>query len=183
MKLTRKAAPVVALATTLALTLAACAQSDRTSNSSSSSGGDVKDTITFGAAGAPELFDPFYATDGETFRVTRQMMEGLVGIKPGTADIEPELATKWEASADGKEWTFTLREGVKFWDGEAFNAAAVCYNMERMSDQNEVAAGGPAGYWADVMGGFKKDGADALYQGCTAKDDMTAVIKISRATS
>ncbi len=183
MKLTRKAAPV-ALATTLALTLAACAQSDRnSSDDASSGGGDVKDTITFGAAGAPELFDPFYATDGETFRVTRQMMEGLVGIKPGTADIEPELATKWEASADGKEWTFTLREGVKFWDGEAFNAEAVCYNFERMFDQNEVAQGGPAGYWADVMGSFKTDAANALYQSCSAKDDMTAVIKISRATS
>ena len=97
------------------------------------------------------MFDPFYATDGETFRVTRQMMEGLVGIKPGTADIEPELATQWEASEDGKQWTFTLREGVKFWDGEAFNAEAVCYNFERMFDQNEVAAGGPAAYWSDVM--------------------------------
>jgi peptide/nickel transport system substrate-binding protein len=182
MKLTRKAAPV-ALATTLALTLTACAQSNRDSGGGSTASGDTKDTITFGAAGAPDVFDPFYATDGETFRVTRQMMEGLVGIKPGTADIQPELATKWEASADGKEWTFTLREGVKFWDGEAFNADAVCYNFERMSDQNEVAAGGPAGYWADVMGGFKKDGADALYQGCTAKDATHAVVKISRATS
>src|SRR5688500_3857218 len=142
MKLTRKAAPV-ALATTLALTLAACAQSDRNTDDPSASGGDVKDTFTFGAAGAPELFDPFYATDAAPFRVTRQMMEGLVGIKPGTADIEPELALSWEASADGKEWTFKLREGVKFWDGEAFNAEAVCYNMERMFDQNEVAAGGP----------------------------------------
>ncbi|WP_270887495.1 ABC transporter substrate-binding protein [Pedococcus sp. 5OH_020] len=185
MKLTRKAAPV-ALATTLALTLAACAQSDRGSSSSSKSsgsGGNVKDTITFGAAGAPELFDPFYATDGETFRVTRQMMEGLVGIKPGTADIQPELATSWEASADGKEWTFKLRNGVKFWDGEAFNAAAVCYNMDRMFDQNEVAQGGPAGYWSDVMGAFKSDAKNALYQSCSAKDDMTAVIKISRPTS
>ncbi len=183
MKLTRKTTPVV-LATTLALTLTACAQSDRGSSSgSSSSGGAVKDTITFGAAGAPELFDPFYATDGETFRVTRQMMEGLVGIKPGTADIQPELATSWEASADGKEWTFKLRQGVKFWDGEAFNAAAVCYNFERMFDQNVVAQGGPAGYWADVMGSFKTDAKNALYQGCTTKDDMTAVIKISRATS
>ena len=183
MKLTRKTTPVV-LATTLALTLTACAQSDRESGSGSSSGGgDTKDTITFGAAGAPELFDPFYATDGETFRVTRQMFEGLVGIKAGTADIEPELATSWEASADGKEWTFKLREGVKFWDGEAFNAEAVCYNFERMFDQNEVAAGGPAGYWADVMGAFKSDAANALYQSCSAKDDMTAVVKISRATS
>ena len=183
MKLTRRTTPVV-LATTLALTLTACAQSDReASTGGSSSGGDTKDTITFGAAGAPELFDPFYATDGETFRVTRQMMEGLVGIKPGTADIEPELATSWEASADGKEWTFKLREGVKFWDGEAFNAEAVCYNFERMFDQNEIAQGGPAGYWADVMGSFKTDAANALYQGCSAKDDMTAVVKISRPTS
>jgi peptide/nickel transport system substrate-binding protein len=183
MKFTRKAAPVAATAA-LALTLTACAQSDRESGSGSSSGGgDVKDTITFGAAGAPELFDPFYATDGETFRVTRQMMEGLVGIKPGTADIQPELAESWESSSDGKEWTFKLRNGVKFWDGEPFNAAAVCYNFERMFDQNEVAAGGPAGYWADVMGSFKSDAANALYQGCTAKDDMTAVIKISRPTS
>jgi peptide/nickel transport system substrate-binding protein len=183
MKLTRKAAPV-ALATALALTLTACAQSNRDSGSgSTASSGDTKDTITFGAAGAPDVFDPFYATDGETFRITRQMMEGLVGIKPGTADIQPELATKWEASADGKEWTFTLREGVKFWDGEAFNAEAVCYNFERMSDQNDVAIGGPAGYWADVLGGFKKDGADALYQSCSATDPTHAVVKISRATS
>lgn len=182
MKLTRKATPVV-LATTLALTLAACAQSERDSGGTPTAGGDTKDTITFGAAGAPELFDPFYATDGETFRVTRQMMEGLVGIKPGTAEIEPELATSWEASADGKEWTFKLRDGVKFWDGEAFNAAAVCYNFERMFNQNAVAQGGPAGYWADVIGSFKSDAANALYQSCAAKDDMTAVVKISRATS
>ena len=52
-----------------------------------------------------------------------------------------------------------------------------------MFDQNEVAAGGPAGYWADVMGSFKSDAANALYQGCAAKDDMTAVIKITRPTS
>ena len=183
MKLTRKAAPV-ALVAAVALTLSACAQSDRNSgDKGSSSGGDLKDTITFGAAGAPELFDPFYATDGETFRVTRQMMEGLVGIKPGTAEIQPELATSWTPSDDGKTWTFKLRDGVKFWDGTPFNADAVCYNMERMFDQNEVAAGGPAGYWADVMGAFKSDAKDALYQGCTAQDDMTAVIKISRPTS
>jgi peptide/nickel transport system substrate-binding protein len=52
-----------------------------------------------------------------------------------------------------------------------------------MSDQNDVAIGGPAGYWADVMGGFKKDGADALYQSCSATDPTHAVVKISRATS
>ena len=53
--------------------------------------------------------DPFYATDGETFRVTRQMFEGLVGIKAGSAEVEPELAERWEPAADGTNWTFTLR--------------------------------------------------------------------------
>jgi peptide/nickel transport system substrate-binding protein len=32
------------------------------------------------------VFDPFYASDGETFRITRQIFQGLLGIKPGTAD-------------------------------------------------------------------------------------------------
>ena len=138
MKLMRKV-PIV-LMTAAALTVTACAQSERESGNEATgaAGGDLKDTLTFGAAGAPKLFDPFYATDGETFRVTRQMFEGLVGIKAGSAEIEPELAEKWEPDASGTNWTFTLREGVKFTDGEPFNADAVCQNFERMFDQNDA---------------------------------------------
>ncbi|MGO4244378.1 ABC transporter substrate-binding protein, partial [Janibacter sp. RAF20_2_2] len=99
----RKAAPLAALAAT-ALTLSACAQSDR---DDSGSGGDTGGTFTFGAAGAPEVFDPFYATDGETFRITRQIFEGLVEVKPGSAELGPGLAESWEPSEDGKTWTFT----------------------------------------------------------------------------
>ena len=91
----RKATPVAVLAVA-ALALTACAQSDRDdsgSDTGSTSGSDGgTSTFTFGAAGAPKVMDPFYATDGETFRVTRQMFEGLVGIKAGSAEIEPELA-------------------------------------------------------------------------------------------
>ena len=148
MKLTRRAATPVVLASTLALTLAACA-SDRdattssTSSGSSAGSGTTAETFTFGAAGAPEVFDPFYASDGETFRVTRQMMQGLLGIKAGSAEAEPELAESWEPSADGLSWTFKLRQGVTFTDGEKFDAAAVCYNFDRMYAQNEAAAWGP----------------------------------------
>ena len=59
------------------------------------------------------------------------MFEGLVGAAPGTTDVEPLLATKWETAADGKSHTFTLREGVKFHDGTDFNAEAVCANFDR----------------------------------------------------
>ena len=173
----RKAAPLAALAAT-ALTLSACAQSDR--DDSGSGGGDTDGTFTFGAAGAPEVFDPFYASDGETFRVTRQIFEGLVEVEEGSSEIGPGLAEKWEPSKDGKTWTFTLRKGVKFSDGETLDAQAVCDNFERMADQNETAQAGPAEYWAYSMEGF---GKDSLYRSCEASDDQTVVLKIARATS
>jgi len=50
---------------------------------------------------------------------------------PGSAEpYTPCLATSWEVSDDGMEWTFNLREGVTFHDGEPFNAEAVKYSIE-----------------------------------------------------
>lgn len=62
--------------------------------------------------------------------------EGLLRAAPpgSSEDFEPLLATAWEASSDGLSWTFTLREGVKFHDGEAFNAQAVKTALERTMD-------------------------------------------------
>ena len=177
----RKAAPVVAL-TVAALALTACASSSRDSGTDSSAAAGGTGTFTFGAAGAPKLFDPFYATDGETFRVSRQIFDTLVSIKDGTADLEPGLAEKWEPSADGKDWTFTLRKGVKFTDGTDFNAEAVCKNFERMFDQNEAGAAA-AEYWADTMGAFKSDAANSLYKGCKAEGDDKVVLSVTAATS
>src|SRR6478609_2614896 len=150
--------------------------------SSGGGGGETDQTFTFGAAGAPAVLDPLYASDGETFRVVRQMMEGLVGFKPGTADVEPLLAESWEQSEDGLTWTFKIRQGVKFSDGTALDAKAVCYNLDRM--YNQTGAGiTQAQYWSDTMGGFKgqkdKTGAPvpSVYESCTASDAGDAVIK------
>lgn len=175
----RRTAATLAAAVLTASTLASCAESQR---DDSSGGGGDDGTFVFGAAGAPEMFDPFYATDGETFRVTRQMFQGLVGIEPGTAEVVPELATEWTPNDDGTEWTFELRDDVTFHDGTDFNAEAVCANFERMFDQNE--AGQTAGeYWGYVMGSFKNDAANSLYQGCEATDEFEATISISGPTS
>jgi peptide/nickel transport system substrate-binding protein len=193
------------LAATLAVSMAACASSDRGSESSGSStaaagseassagsaaGGpsDPNGQIIFGAAGAPATFDPLYASDGETFRVTRQMTEGLTSFKPGTADVVPALAESWESSADGLTWTFKLRDGVKFHDGTDFNAEAVCYNLDRMYSQTGAGAAN-AQYWSDGMGGFKdqldKSGAPvpSVYASCAPQGTDTAVITLTRYTS
>ena len=168
----------------VALSLTACAQSER-DDTGSQGQGKVGGTMTFGAAGAPEVFDPFYATDGETFRVTRQIFDGLVTYKPGTADVAPQLAERWESSSDGLKWTFHLRKGVKFHDGTDFNAEAVCYNFERMFDQKGAGQSESVStYWIDNLGpGFKDGAKPALYKSCEAPDAETAVVNVTRVTS
>ncbi len=167
----------VAVVGSLALAATSCAESDRSGDES----GETS-TFTFGAAGAPEMFDPLYATDGETFRVTRQMFQGLLGIEPGSAEVVPELATEWSSNEDGTEWTFQLRDDVTFHDGTEFNAEAVCANFDRMFEQNK-AGQVAAEYWGYVMGGFSNDPKSSLYESCEATGDYEAVVTITRATS
>ena len=60
---------------------------------------------------------------------------------PGSAEIlSPKLATSWESNPEATEWTFKLREGVKFHDGEPFNAEAVKYSIEKIKELGVGAA-------------------------------------------
>jgi peptide/nickel transport system substrate-binding protein len=58
------------------------------------------------------------------------MYDSLVRVDP-KGNIIPWLAEKWTTSADGKAVTFNLRQGVKYHDGTAFDAASVKWNIER----------------------------------------------------
>ena len=169
----------LAVAGAVVVSLAACAQSQR----GDAAGGQTGGTLTFGAAGQPDLFDPFYASDGETFRVSRQIFEGLVGFAPGSSDIEPELATEWAAGEDGRTWTFTLRTGVKFHDGTDFNAEAVCANFDRWYTQTG-AGQNPAlsYYWIENFGGFADGAQPSLFESCTTQGPGTAVVRLTRST-
>src|SRR5829696_730146 len=187
----KKARRTLVLAAVAAITvgLSSCASSERDSGGgdNNANGASSKDTLVFGAAGEPKLFDPAFASDGETFRVLKQIYEGLVRTKQGSADIEPALATKWEGSPDGKDWTFTLRDGVKFQDGTPFNAEAVCFNFERWYNfTGTLQSPDVSAYWQDTFGGFKKnespDTPPSLYKSCTAKDEKTVVIGLTSST-
>ena len=180
---------VLAAVAAVTVALSGCASSDREDDTGGgdSTSASSKDTIVFGAAGEPKLFDPAFATDGETFRVLKQIFEGLVKTKQGSAEIEPGLATKWESSPDGKQWTFTLREGVKFTDGTTFDAEAVCYNFNRWYNFSGVLQSPDvSAYWQDTFGGFaKNESADlpsSIYKSCDATNATTAVLSLTTST-
>jgi peptide/nickel transport system substrate-binding protein len=142
-------------------------------------------TLIFAGASDPTYLDPALVSDGESFRVTEQIFEGLVKLKPGTTKVVADLATGWKSSKDGKTWTFTLRKGVKFHDGTAFNAKAVCSNFDRWYNWTGPFQDSSASYYYQAaFGGFKKNESSKLspplYRSCAAKGNSTAVIKLTR---
>ncbi len=169
----------------VAVTLSACASSDRDSGGEGGGEEQTGGTLVFGAAGDPAHFDPAFASDGETFRIARQIHEGLLTNELGGTDPEPQLAEDYEVSEDGLEYTFTLREGVKFHDGTDFNAEAVCFNFERWYNFEGLAQSPSASsYYQDVFGGFASTPETPnIYAGCEATDESTAVVTLNRVTS
>ncbi|HEX2660749.1 MAG TPA: ABC transporter substrate-binding protein, partial [Polyangia bacterium] len=75
--------------------------------------------------------DPARASDIESLEVAEQVFGRLVRFAAGRLEPEPDLATRWSVSADGRTWTFDLRPGVQFHDGTPFNADAVVFSFER----------------------------------------------------
>lgn len=64
------------------------------------------------------------------FSLTRTVFNTLIQYDHKTLEPQPELATAWEVSPDGKTYTFTLRTDVKFHDGRAFTAADVVADIK-----------------------------------------------------
>src|SRR5436309_12068524 len=83
-----------------------------------------------------DILDPHSAGGWVTWRVSKQMHEGLIDEDLTQANVPypkliPKLATSWDISKDALTYTFQLRKGVKFHDGTPFDAAAVKFNVER----------------------------------------------------
>lgn len=143
--------------------------------------------VTFIYAGAadPTYLDPAIVSDGESFRIARQVFDTLVQLAPGTTRLQPALATRWRPSRDGKTWTFTLRRGVRFHDGTAFNAAAVCANFNRWYNWTGPFQDASASYYyRQLFGGFRRNEASGvgapLYRSCRAAGRYVAIIRLNR---
>lgn len=115
--------------------------------------------LVYGATGDPVNLEPGNITDGNSLIVQEQIYDRLLDFKPGTAELQPSLATSWSSDAAGQVWTFKLRSDVRFHDGTPFDAQAVAFNFRRWWD-----AADPQGYrqagkvyeiWTALLGGIK----------------------------
>jgi peptide/nickel transport system substrate-binding protein len=82
----------------------------------------------------PKTFNPMLVAD-DASETVRYLTGGvLVRLNRSTQKLEPELATWWKVSDNGKTISFTLRPNLRFSDGTPFTAADVAYTMEKMMD-------------------------------------------------
>jgi len=129
-------------------------------------------TFIFGRGGDSIQLDPAVVTDGESFRVTGQILEPLFQYEDGGTKPIPALGISYEVSDDGLEWTVDLRRGVKFHDGTPFNADAVVLNFERQwkTDHPLHFESATYAYYEYMWGGFDDD---SIITNIEAVDDYT----------
>jgi len=118
--------------------------------------------FTFASSGDAAALDPWNVVDDNSLQVTQQIFETLVTYDTQSFDIKPALATSWSVSADKKQWTFKLRDGVKFHDGTDFNSDAVVFNFERarltkFKYRNAQPIADDYNYYQSMWGGFDDD--------------------------
>lgn len=135
--------------------------------------------FTFGTGSDPLGFDPALVSDTESYRVTRQVMEGLLTIDSVTGDPAPSLATAWTTDDDGLSYTFTLRKDVAFHDSTAFDAAAVCANFDRWYAMPVATRGdGSVSMFKQVFRAFNDDPKNSLYEGCTVNGPLQVTLAL-----
>ncbi|MGQ1798625.1 ABC transporter substrate-binding protein [Kocuria oceani] len=178
----RRALAVTSLAAAASLALTGCLASDREEGGSGeAAAGDVDGTFVFAASSDPKSLDPAFAQDGESFRVSRQIFEGLVGVQEGSAEPEPLLAESWEQSEDGRTYTFQLKDGVTFHDGTTFDAEAVCANFDRWYNfEGLLQSENMAYYYGSLFKGFADSPEEAIYAGCEATGEQEAEVRLNK---
>jgi len=96
--------------------------------------------LVIAQGGDPSTLDPHMHAENFTFAVVHNVFDHLVRrfVKNGQLAHEPGLATSW-TSVNPTTWEFKLRPGVKFHNGEEFNAEAVKFSIERVLNPDQKA--------------------------------------------
>jgi dipeptide transport system substrate-binding protein len=141
-------------------------------------------TLTFCASGSPEGFDPALHTAPATFDASSAAVyDRLVGYDKGTTKPVAALATRWDISEDGLEYTFHLRSGVKFHTTDYFtpsrelNADDVVFSFERQLRKDNAFFNYGGGEWPYLQA----MSLPALVKSVQRVDDATVKFTLVRA--
>jgi len=129
--------PAAAIALLLAA-VAACGGGDSEPRDSGSTGAAAegatdRETLRRGNGPEPDTLDPQRARTDAAFNILRDLFEGLTAIGPDGA-ARPAAAESWQVSDDGLEYTFRLREGLRWSNGDPLVAADYVAGMRRLVD-------------------------------------------------
>lgn len=153
------------LATGAAVLCAGCEDSTPRADASSPADGG---TVTVGLDTDPDSqFDIHVAGADVSAQVMRNVVDSLL-VQDPDGTFRPWLATSWDLSEDGLTYTFHLRKGVTFSDGETFDAHAAVTNLDRV-----VAPETKSQYAASLLGG-------EAYAGARALDDHTLELRLTQ---
>ncbi len=124
----------------------------------------------------PRSLDPALSTDVVTGEATALLFDNLTQFDPA-GHLVPGIATRWEVSPDGLEWTFHVRSGVTFHDGSGLTAGTVAASIRRALGMG----GQGARLWAllpiDGAAAVADSGATTL-RGVRVLDDTTLVFRL-----
>jgi len=132
-----------------------------------------KDTLTVCAGPDPDTIDPALnsAVDGATMII--HAFEGLYTLDKDGVPV-PGQAVSCDVSADGKVYTFKLRDGIKWSDGKPVTAQDFVYSWNRAIDPDTAA---DYEYIFDVIDGYDEGKLNVV-----AQDDKTLVVTLKAAT-
>lgn len=140
-------------------------------------------TLTFCASGSPEGFDPALHTAAATFDASSvAIYDRLVAFEKGTTKPAPGLATGWDISEDGLEYTFHVRPGVRFQTTAYFtpsrnlNADDVVFSIVRQLKKDNPYFGYAGGEWPYLQAMF----LPVLIKSVERVDDATVKFTLAR---
>ncbi len=112
-----------------------------------------EDDVTFTVALLNDVdsFSPFLGIEAESYEMWGLTYDYMISYSMKDMSPEPGLATKWSTSDDGLTWTFDIRSGVKWSDGEDLTAADIAYTYNRILEGNTEGAS-----WASYLTGVDK---------------------------
>lgn len=133
-------------------------------------------TFHFGIT-EPTAIDPFNAQESEGLLVTKYLFTGLIQVDPdGTP--EPGVADKWEHNDDCTEWTFDLKTGTKFHNGEEVTSESFKRGWERVAAKDSASE---VAYHLAGIKGFDEmqAGTATTLSGVDASDPAKLVVTLS----